>query len=155
MPQMLKAWVFSGWLVLAVGCAQLQTRTYSVSVKNDTPDFVTVALTKDAPPYTAQWASPEDIASGRVKLRPDEELGTTSVGPGSVESVRNISGEFRPGSHAVLRVYRGGAMTLRDMLAIKPGASRTDYDLKEGDNRLVVREQAGKLVLSQMPAEPR
>jgi hypothetical protein len=139
-------------LLLAVGCQHYQTRTYSISVKNDTGDFVTVALTKDGPPYSAKWASPEDIAQGHVKPRPDDELGTTGIRPGGIESVGYISGQFSPGSRAVLRVYKGGAMTVREMLAIKPGPARVDYPLQPGDNRLVVREQAGKLVLSPLPA---
>ena len=58
---------------IAVGCTP--TRTYDVSVENQTPDTVTLWLTKDGPPAEKGWwtteqfvAQPADTPSPGVQL---------------------------------------------------------------------------------------
>ena len=45
---------------LSVGCAQ--TRTYQISLANQTHEPITFGLVKQGEPFEQQWASPEDAA---------------------------------------------------------------------------------------------
>jgi hypothetical protein len=125
-------------LLAVVGCSG-GTRSYGVSIKNDLPRPVTIALTKDGPPFEAPWASPEDLAAGRV-IR-DDASGFRVVEAGRTASVNNINGRFDKGSKAILRVY-SGSMTFREMLDTMPGSNRVDVTLTPGKNQLVVRESS-------------
>ena len=46
--------------LLLTGCAR--TEKFDVSVRNDTSSPLTLALTKDGPPFEHVWAGPEDLA---------------------------------------------------------------------------------------------
>jgi hypothetical protein len=135
----------------AVGCGT-QTRMYSVSVKNDTGGPLTLDLTKDGPPTEDAWASPEDIADGRVKVSADTRLGFNTLQAGATQTANDIPGKFDSGIHALLRVYRGGNLQVNEMLAIKPGPNRQDMVLAPGGNSFVVHDKAGQLSLE--PAIP-
>ena len=131
-------------LVFIVGCAP-QARLYNVSVKNDTANPITVNLTKDGPPVEEAWASPEDIAGGKIKIGPESRLSYQTLQPGKTQGVHGIPGQFDAKTHAILRVYRGGDLQIRDMLKLSPGLDRQDVVLGDGDNRFIVRDAGGKL----------
>ena len=133
-----------------VGCGS-QTRMYSISVKNETNGPLTLDLTKDGPPVQEAWASPEDIADGRVRVTADSKLGFNTLQPGATQTANNIPGKFDSGIHALLRVYRGGNLAVRDMLPVKPGPNRQDMVLAPGGNSFVVRDKAGQLSLDPFP----
>ena len=139
-----------GLLLLAIGCAP-ESRTFNVSVKNDAAVPVTIALTKDGPAYEEAWASPEDIRDGRIKLIAQSKLGFATIKPGTAASVRDISGQFNGGTHALLRVYRGSDLDVSHMLAMKPGADRQDVVIKPGDNHFVVADKSGNLSVEPTP----
>ncbi|HWE03640.1 MAG TPA: hypothetical protein VG326_14640 [Tepidisphaeraceae bacterium] len=138
-------------MLVAVGCGP-ESRSYSVSVKNDTDGPLTLNLTKDGPPAEAAWAAPEDIADGRIKVSADSRMGFNTLQAGATQAANGVSGQFNPGVHALLRVYRGGNLQVRDMLAIKPGPNRQDLVLAPGGNSFVVRDKAGQLSIE--PAFP-
>src|SRR6476646_4202327 len=117
-------------LLAVVGCSG-GPRSYSVSIKNDLPRPVTIALTKDGPPFEAPWASPEDLAARRVTR--ENASGFLIVEAGHTASVKNINGRFDKGSQAILRVY-SGSMTFREMLDTMPGRNRADVTLTPGKN---------------------
>jgi len=123
-------------LFAIMGCSG-GTRHFKVSIKNELPRPVTIALTKDGPPFEAPWASPEDVAARRAT--PDTASGFRVVDPGRTASVNDIVGRFEKGSKAVLRVY-SGSMTFREMLDTAPGSNRVDVILTPGQNQFVVRE---------------
>ena len=122
-------------VALACGCSH-DTRTYSVSLRNDTRRPVTIALTKTGGPVENAWASPELIADGQAS--DSAASGFAVIGAGRIATVNNIKGEFPGEAQAVLRVY-AGEPTLGEMLRMFPGAERADYQLKPGRNELVVR----------------
>ena len=117
-------------IFLAVGCGP-ETRTYYVTVKNVTATPITLALTKDGPPYEDLWASPEEI----VQHRPTQTPGFVDLAPDRGTSIANAKGQFASGTRAVLRIYRGSGLTVQDMLKIRVGPDRQDVTLDPGDNR--------------------
>jgi len=125
--------VFIG-LMLLVGCTS--TRTYSVVVRNDSLQPMTLWLTKDGPPAELGWLSPEQLdRSGLAKNWPTDELGKV-VPPGKVAELRPIEGHFDSGTSAVLRIYHG-QLTFDHILAISQGSpNRADMMLEPGDNRI-------------------
>ena len=112
----------TGVLITLLGClsacglgCQAETRTYEVTVRNDTPEPVTIWLFKDGGPYEDGWKSPEDLAIESPKA--GEPLGGRPIRPGAIASAGPISGHFDADSNAVLRVYRG-AHSFNELLAI-------------------------------------
>ena len=126
-------------LALAGGCSH-DTRTYSVSLRNETRRPVTIALTKTGGPVESAWASPELIADGQASG--DAASGFGVISAGRIARVENIKGEFPDDVQAVLRVY-AGKPAIGEMLHMFPGAERADYQLKPGLNDLVVRNVPG------------
>lgn len=124
-------------LPVAVGCLT-QTRTYSVSVRNDLGEPVTICLAKANGPAEAAWTTPEDLM---LPPHPaDEEVpGNWHLPPGKTARIRDVSGEFDPDrGRAFLRVYLGEP-SLAQMAASDRGSyNRLDYPLKPGGNDLVV-----------------
>jgi hypothetical protein len=121
--------------LLIVGCGPA-TRSYTISVKNDSPEPMTVWLTKDGPPIEAKWLSPEQIAvMGKSK---DDPISGVVIPPGKTGEMGPIDGRFEPGANAVLRVYRGQKL-FNDLLAISAGSpGRTDLRLAPGTNAIVI-----------------
>ena len=127
--------------MLVGGCAE--TRTYQVSVRNDTPEPLTLWLFKAGGPYEDGWKSPDDIAVDSP--RSNEPIGGVIVRPGKTATAGPLKGQFNSDARAVLRVYRG-AHSFNELLAI--GASsgdREDVPLPQGPSAFHVNEEASKL----------
>src|SRR5690348_1282076 len=106
----------------ATGCqSDFKTRTYSVTVANDSSSPVTVWLTKDGPAYEPGWLSPEDTAYEARGA--GESVAGVVVPPGKTASVGPVHGEFASMTNAMLRVYLG-QHNLSDLLAISKGRDR-------------------------------
>ena len=134
-----------------VGCTE--TRTYSLSVRNDLDRPVTVCLTKTFGPEEPDWVSPEQ-AAGPAHPASDERPPGVVLRPGKSRSLRDVSGEFyRDRGYAVLRVY-AGTPTLTRMNAIGRGTlDRADYQLRPGANDLaIVQADDGRMRVE--PAGP-
>lgn len=130
-------------LSLAGGC--VQTRTYSVAVRNDSATPITVGLAKVGRPYERHWASPEEAA-----MEADSELegawDSIVIAPGRVETAGSVKGKFDADARATLRVY-GGARPLSRVLAVSRGnPRRIDLNLSPGPNSFIVSERNGRLV---------
>ena len=119
------------------GCAG-NVRNFQISLTNDTPSPLTIALTKNGPPFEAKWASPEDVAAQRVS--PSQTSGMTVIQPSKTVN-STVSGRFEKNSEPVLRVY-SGAMTLSEMLHAKVGVNRFDLPLSDGLNKFIVHENS-------------
>jgi hypothetical protein len=125
------------WLV---GCAR--TEKFDITVRNDTGGPVTLALTKDGPPFEHVWAGPEDLAIESPKA--DEEHGYLLLPPGKEADV-SVEGKFDRGTRGYLRVYRGD-LQISDMIAIGPvSPNRLDVPLRPGANRIVIGQEQGRL----------
>jgi|SRR5690348_16245889 len=144
---MLQRILFLLMLIGLIGCSG-GTSSYSVSIKNDLPRPVTIALTKNGPPFEAAWASPEDVSARRVS--PENANGIQIVEAGKTASVHNVAGRFDKSTQAVLRVYSGAA-TFREMLDTPVGPGRVDVVLSPGKNDLVVREGSQGLLVEPRP----
>ena len=127
-------------LCLLVGCAT--TRTYRVSVTNDTPSAITIGLVKDGDPYQDQWAPPEiAVSQGRT---PDSKL-WAAIPAGRTADTGPVKGRFFPSSHAILRVYEGD-LNLSGILAInRDQPNRMDIVLHPGLNHITVTEKGAQL----------
>ena len=119
------------------GCASYQTRTYDVTVKNDSSDPVTVWLTKSGPPYESGWMAPEDIAVESPKA-PTKVISGLVIPPGKTGFTGPRKGQFEPSTSAILRVY-GGQLNFDQLLASgRDDKNRIDWKLHPGTNDLVV-----------------
>ena len=139
------------WLVLVmlvVGCSG-PTQTYSVVVRNELTQPITIWLTKSGPPAEANWLSPEQIAVGEGPT--GGRMAGTAVPSGKTAETAKISGKFPGGTSAILRVYVG-QHTLDELLAMSRGNSnRLDVPLAPGESNLIVRERDGKLAAEPSP----
>ena len=127
-------------LCLLVGCAQ--TRSYDVTVKNDTPDAVTIGLCKEGDPFEPQWASPEEAAIAGQE--PSARM-WAAIPPGKTASTGAVQGKFNSKAAAVLRIYEG-KLNLSGILAIsRDQPNRLDILLHPGMNRLTVTRHDGRL----------
>jgi hypothetical protein len=140
-----------GLLFLAIGCAQVQTRQYQVTVDNQSSKPVTVWLTKNGEFYEDTWKAPEDwaIESPHAKdpvagvVVPSHEKRGTDV----------LTGKFRPETDAILRVY-DGQLTFNEILAAgKSTGGRKDVVLKPGSNDVTVTDTGIKQAFSPLPAK--
>ena len=138
------------FLAFVVGCSP-DVRNFSVSAKNDTKFNLTLNLAKDVPQREELWASPEDLDEDRVMFTPDTQLGVVTVPPGKTATKDDISGHFPNNERAILRIYRGKDLPMRQLLAMQPGADRQDVALKPGDNKFVVHDIDGKLSVDRVP----
>src|SRR5688572_27925725 len=118
---------------LATGCRP--TKTFDLAVRNETDDFITLALTKDGPPFEPVWATPEDIAAHAPHAT--DGPGFKLVPPGrTAEAV--VKGTFDKGTGAILRVYRG-ELEVQEMTKVSPTSPhRLDVPLTPGPNRFTV-----------------
>lgn len=124
-----------------VGCAR--TEKFDITVRNETAAPLTVALTKDGPPYERTWAGPEDLAI--ESPRNDEQHGYVVLPPGRVAEV-SVEGKFDRGTRAYVRAYRGD-LDISGMLAVNPvSPNRVDVPLRPGVNEIVIGESKGRLV---------
>ncbi len=121
-------------MVPVVGCST--TRSYSVTVKNEYAEPMTLWLTKNGPPMETAWLPPEDLAM-MLKFPETARLKGIVVLPGE-QLGADVKGTFDPGVSAVLRVYRG-RKTLEELFAIgRDSPNRTDIELPEGASRFVI-----------------
>ena len=89
-------------MVLACGCSH-DTRSYSVSLRNETRRPVTIALTKTGAPVENAWASPELIADGQASA--DAANGFAVIGAGRIGTVNDIKGEFPGNSRGISDLF--------------------------------------------------
>jgi hypothetical protein len=133
-------------LMIVAGCSR--TDKFDVSVKNETTSPLTLALTKDGPPFEQLWAAPEDLAI--ASPRADEQHGFVVLPPGKEADV-SVEGKFEAQTRGYLRVYRGD-LPISDMNAIgKASPNRLDLLLTPGPNHFVIVDADGKLA-SRNPA---
>jgi hypothetical protein len=126
--------------VTILGCAR--TDTFNISVRNDTAGPLTLALTKNGPPFEHKWAAPEDLAIEAPTA--DEQHGYVVLPPGKEADV-DVQGKFASSTRGYLRVYRGD-LQISEMNAIGPTSSnRLDLPLKAGANRFVIADASGRL----------
>ena len=136
-------------LCTLVGCAS--TRTFEVSVKNETGEPITIGLVKEGDPFERNWVSPEDAAIAQQE--PDPSM-WAAIPPGKTADTGLVSGKFNPNAQAVLRIYEG-KLTLSGILAVSRGQpNRLDIPLNPGMNRFVVTQPATQLIAKPVSAEP-
>jgi hypothetical protein len=136
-------------LCTLVGCAS--TRTYEVSIKNDTTEPVTIGLVKEGDPFERSWVSPEDAAIAQQE--PDSSM-WASIPPGKTADTGLISGRFNPSAQAILRIYEG-KLNLSGILAISRGQpNRLDIALHPGMNRFTVTQPGTQLEAMPGPDGP-
>ena len=126
-------------LGVLVGCAE--TRTYQVSVKNNTGDPITIGLVKEGEPFEPQWASPEDAAIDGYEPSPRM---WAAIPPGKTADTGSVQGKFDQNAQAYLRVYQG-SLNLSGILAISRGQpNRIDIPLHPGMNQFTVTRQGDR-----------
>jgi hypothetical protein len=111
-----------------------ETRRYNVSVENHADGPVTLWLTKNAPPYDAAWATPEDLAAGAPGA---DGRNAALLAPGERADLPVAPGKFTDGTEAVLRIYAGDLVLEQVLATGRETSLRTDLTIPEG--RSVVR----------------
>jgi hypothetical protein len=125
---------------IMTGCSR--TEKFDVTVRNSTQSSVTLALTKDGPPFEALWASPEDLAIQSPNA--EEKHGYVVLPPGKEGDV-SVQGKFDKGTRGYLRVYRGD-LQVSEMNAIRSDSpNRLDLPLSPGRNVFVIVDSHGRL----------
>jgi hypothetical protein len=125
-------------LFFTTGCFT-QTRTFSLSVKNELATPVTVCVTKTNSPSQLGWEAPEDLI-----LPPHSPAEQAPPGwvipPSKTLTVAPFTGKFDPDmGRAFLRVY-AGKPTLTQMNAMSAGSpDRIDVPLDQGLNRIEIK----------------
>jgi hypothetical protein len=139
-----------GMLLWLMGCSPYESRTYQITVRNDSSKTIIPWLTKNGPVYEPGWQSPEQLAiEGWATDEPDPFL---PVPPGKVAEIPTITGRFARGVHALLRVYIGPT-TLDQILAMnRDSAARIEVVLQPGRNDLVVTDEGPTIKVDR--AEP-
>jgi hypothetical protein len=123
-------------LLLLAGCHSYETRTYDLTIRNDSAGPITIWLTKNGPPYEKGWLSPEDIAIESPKER--DVIGGVIVPQGKTAYTGARTGRFQSDTSAILRIY-GGQLTFNDLLASsRDMANRIDLRLHPGKSDYVV-----------------
>jgi hypothetical protein len=123
------------------GCHNVQTRSYDISVKNDSTKTVILWLTKNGPPWENGWKSPEEIAV--ESPRADEPFPFQTVPAGKTATATNVKGQFDAGTDAILRVYVG-QYNFNELLAInRDSPSRIEVKLTPGANQFQVVDSGG------------
>jgi hypothetical protein len=122
-------------LVLAVGCAS-QTRTFDVTVHNNSTKPLTLVLTKDAGPKEAVWTAPEDVNPNDPSS--DLRWGIGSVPPGKVAIVSKAQATLPQGGNAFLRIYVGDLSTDAAKRVVPGTSQRLDLQLQPGTNDFVI-----------------
>ena len=125
---------------IVTGCAR--TEKFDLTVRNSTTSPITLALTKDGPPFEPLWASPEDLAIQSPGA--DEKHGYVVLPPGKEGDV-SVQGKFDNGTRGYLRVYRGD-LQVSEMNAIRSDSpNRLDLRLSPGRNVFVIVDPRGRL----------
>jgi hypothetical protein len=133
-----------------IGCTR--TDSFAVSVRNDTTRPITLALTKDGPPFERLWAAPEDLAIESPHA--DEQHGYVVLPSGRQADV-DIKGKFDSKTRGYLRVYRGD-LQISEMNAIgRRSPNRLDLLLHPGPNSFVIGDADGRLVQKSASAPAR
>lgn len=136
-------------LGLVAGCAQ--TRTYRVSLKNQTEEPITVGMVKHGEPFERKWESPEQAAINGDK--PPADMWRV-IPPGRTGQTSDVKGKFRGNSEAVLRIYQG-SLDLPEILATSEGQpNRIDIPLHPGLNRIVVTDTGGQFEATREERQP-
>jgi hypothetical protein len=125
-------------LLFSSGCFT-ETRTYSISVKNELSTPVSVCVTKTHGPPERGWESPEELIEPPHPASDQKPPGTV-IPPGKISNKPPFSGDFDPArGRAFLRVY-AGTPNLSEMNAISPGSTdRMDIPLEPGLNRIEIK----------------
>jgi hypothetical protein len=129
-------------LITATGCFT-ETRTYSMSVRNQLATPVSVCVTKDYGPEEPLWESPEEMIEPPHPATDQTPPGKV-IPPGKTLTAPPFTGKFDPDrGRAYLRIYYG-TPTLTQMNAIDAGnPDRLDVPLDEGFNRIEIKPGEG------------
>lgn len=126
-------------LSFLMGCTA--TRTYQVSVRNDTSEPITIGLVKEGRPIEPQWVSPEQAAIHEVE--PSSKM-WAAIPAGKSADTGPVRGEFDRDAEAVFRIYQGN-LKLPEILAVSRGQpNRIDILLHPGMNQFTVTDKDGQ-----------
>jgi hypothetical protein len=126
---------------LLLGCSH--SRTYQVSVTNQTDQPITFGLVKQGEPFEQKWASPEDAAIYGGKASAET---WAAIPPGKTATSEQLKGRFRNDAEAYLRVYEG-KLDLPGILSISRGQpNRLDLLLTPGYNKFVIIDEDGHFI---------
>jgi hypothetical protein len=131
-------------LLCPIGCASYETRTYDVTVKNDSSGPITIWLTKSGPPFEDGWLAPEDIAIQSPR-QPVKVIGGVVVPQGKQADTGLRTGKFEPQAQAVLRVYTGQRTFDQLLASSEEDKSRVDMRLHPGRSELTVTGVPGAI----------
>ena len=138
-------------LLLLPACAQYETRSFEIVVKNETAGPISLGLVKNGPPQEQGWIAPHEVAMMAPQLS-DRRWGWV-VGPGESKTFGPYSGKFAPGTQAMLRIF-AGTPTIDEMVSFsRDDPERLDIYLWPGRSAYVIRNATGKLEY-RVPASP-
>jgi hypothetical protein len=124
-----------------IGCAS--SRTYDVTVHNNTQSTLTLWLTKDGGEPEKGWYTPEEF----LAAPPDEPSPGIQLEPGKIADTGPVKGHFPSSVHAILSVSRSGEK--------HPTGHPLILHVAPGKNEFDVRESAGKLqVFNPIASDP-
>ena len=130
-------------LLLLPACTHYDTRSFEISVKNETARPLSVGLVKNGPPTEAGWIAPHEVAMMAPQLT-DRKWGLV-INPGETKVLGPHSGKFQQDVQAILRIY-AGTPTIEEMLAFsRSDPERLDIYLWPGKSGYVIRYDGGRI----------
>ena len=130
-------------LFLLPACTHYDTRSFEISVKNETARPLSVGLVKNGPPTEEGWIAPHEVAMMAPQLT-DHKWGLV-ISPGETKVIGPHSGNFAAGVQAILRIY-AGTPTIEEMLSFsRSDPERLDIYLWPGKSGYVIRYDGGRI----------
>ena len=130
-------------LLLLPACTHYDTKTFEISVKNETVRPLSLGLVKNGPPTEQGWIAPHEVAMMAPELS-DRKWGWV-LQPGQSKTFGPYSGRFAPQVQAILRIY-AGTPTIEEMITFsRDDPERLDIYLWPGKSAYVIRHASGRL----------
>ena len=130
-------------LLLLPACTSAVTKTFQISVKNETVRPLSLGLVKNGPPTEDGWIAPHEVAMMAPQLA-DRHWGWV-LAPGETKTFGPHSGKFEAQTQAILRVYAGEPTIDEAISFSKDDPERLDIYLWPGKSAYVIRFGAGRL----------
>ena len=128
-------------LLLLPACTSAQSRSFQITIKNETARPLSLGLVKNGPPAEDGWIAPHEVAMMAPQLS-DRKWGWV-LNPGETKTFGPHTGHFESQTQAILRIF-AGTPTIDEILSFsREDPERLDIYLFPGKSAYVIRYAPG------------